>query len=146
MATTEKLTHVSEINKLISLGKEKGYLTYEEVNDVLPSNVVTPDQIDDLMHLFGENGIDIVDTTVKGEIVAAAKGDSDKEPRPPNPIPFPSTILFDSIYVKWEPFLCSLARVKWKSPKELKPGKMKYSRQSPVVQSQPAKSSSWQTR
>jgi RNA polymerase primary sigma factor len=79
MATTEKLTHVSEINKLISLGKEKGYLTYEEVNDVLPSNVVTPDQIDDLMHLFGENGIDIVDTTVKGEIVAAAKGDSDKE-------------------------------------------------------------------
>ena len=79
MATTEKLTHVSEINKLISLGKEKGYLTYEEVNDVLPSNVVTPDQIDDLMHLFGENGIDIVDTTVKGEIVAAAKGDRDKE-------------------------------------------------------------------
>ena len=79
MATTEKLTHVSEINKLISLGKEKGYLTYEEVNDVLPSNVVTPDQIDDLMHLFGENGIDIVDTTVKGEIVAAAKGDQDKE-------------------------------------------------------------------
>ena len=79
MATTEKLTHVSEINKLISLGKEKGYLTYEEVNDVLPSNVVTPDQIDDLMHLFGENGIDIVDTTVKGEIVAAAKGDSNKE-------------------------------------------------------------------
>ena len=79
MATTEKLTHVSEINKLISLGKEKGYLTYEEVNDVLPSNVVTPDQIDDLMHLFGENGIDIVDTTVKGEIVAAAKGDRGKE-------------------------------------------------------------------
>ena len=79
MATTEKLTHVSEINKLISLGKEKGYLTYEEVNDVLPSNVVTPEQIDDLMHLFGENGIDIVDTTVKGEIVAAAKGDRDKE-------------------------------------------------------------------
>ena len=79
MATTEKLTHVSEINKLISLGKEKGYLTYEEVNDVLPPNVVTPDQIDDLMHLFGENGIDIVDTTVKGEIVAAAKGDRDKE-------------------------------------------------------------------
>jgi RNA polymerase primary sigma factor len=79
MASTEKLTHVSEINKLISLGKEKGYLTYEEVNDVLPSDVVTPDQIDDLMHLFGENGIDIVDTTVKGEIVAAAKGDRDKE-------------------------------------------------------------------
>jgi len=74
MATMEKLTHVSEINQLISRGKEKGYLTYEEVNDVLPADVVTPEKIDDLMHLFGENEIDIVDTTAKGEKIAAAKG------------------------------------------------------------------------
>ena len=79
MATTEKLTHVSEINKLVLLGKEKGYLTYEEVNDVLPSDVVTPEQIDDLMHLFGENEIDIVDTSLKGEKIVAKKGDRDKE-------------------------------------------------------------------
>ena len=79
MATTEKLTHVSEINKLVLLGKEKGYLTYEEVNDVLPSDVVTPEQIDDLMHLFGENEIDIVDTSLKGEKIVATKGDRDKE-------------------------------------------------------------------
>ena len=79
MATMEKLTHVSEINQLISQGKEKGYLTYEEINDVLPSDVVTPDQIDDLMHLFGENEIDIVDTSTKGEKIAAAKGERDKD-------------------------------------------------------------------
>ena len=79
MATMEKLTHVSEINQLISKGKEKGYLTYEEINDVLPSDVVTPDQIDDLMHLFGENEIDIVDTSTKGEKIAAAKGEHDKD-------------------------------------------------------------------
>ncbi|MBT5471006.1 MAG: RNA polymerase sigma factor RpoD [Nitrospina sp.] len=71
----EKLTHVSEINQLVSQGKEKGYLTYEEVNDVLPSDVVTPEQIDDLMALFSENEIAIVDTSVKGEKIAAAKGD-----------------------------------------------------------------------
>jgi RNA polymerase primary sigma factor len=75
----EKLTHVSEINQLISRGKEKGYLTYEEVNDVLPPDVVTPEQIDDLMHLFGENEIDIVDTTTKGEKIAAAKGERGKD-------------------------------------------------------------------
>ncbi len=75
----EKLTHVSEINQLISRGKEKGYLTYEEVNDVLPPDVVTPEQIDDLMHLFGENEIDIVDTTTKGEKIAAAKGKRGKD-------------------------------------------------------------------
>ena len=75
MATMEKLTHVSEINQLVSQGKEKGYLTYEEVNDVLPSDVVTPEQIDDLMALFAENEISIVDTSSKGEKIAAAKGD-----------------------------------------------------------------------
>ena len=79
MATMEKLTHVSEINQLISKGKEKGYLTYEEVNDVLPSDVVTPEQIDDLMYLFGENEIDIVDTNTKGEKIAAAKGERGKD-------------------------------------------------------------------
>ncbi len=79
MATMEKLTHVSEINQLISQGKEKGYLTYEEVNDVLPSDVVTPEQIDDLMALFGENEIDIVDTTVKGEKIVASREDRDKD-------------------------------------------------------------------
>jgi len=79
MATMEKLTHVSEINQLISRGKEKGYLTYEEVNDVLPPDVVTPEQIDDLMHLFGENEIAIVDTTTKGEKIAAAKGERGKD-------------------------------------------------------------------
>ena len=75
MATVEKLTHVSEINQLVSQGKEKGYLTYEEVNDVLPSDVVTPEQIDDLMSIFAENEIAIVDTSTKGEKIATAKGD-----------------------------------------------------------------------
>ena len=75
MATMDKLTHVSEINQLVSQGKEKGYLTYEEVNDVLPSDVVTPEQIDDLMALFSENEIAIVDTSSKGEKIVASKND-----------------------------------------------------------------------
>ena len=83
MATMEKLTHVSEINQLVSQGKEKGYLTYEEVNDVLPSDVVTPEQIDDLMALFSENEIAIVDTSLKGEKIAASKegkkGDAEED-------------------------------------------------------------------
>ena len=73
MPNFERITDSKEINQLISLGKEKGYLTYEEVNDVLPSDVVAPEQIDDLMHLFGENEIDIVDTALKGEKVALSR-------------------------------------------------------------------------
>lgn len=73
MSNSNKISEVAEINQLISQGKEKGYLTYEEVNDVLPSHVVAPEQIDDLMHLFGENDIVIVDSAVKGEKLTAPK-------------------------------------------------------------------------
>lgn len=75
----EKIADVSEINQLITLGKEKGYLTYEEVNDVLPSDVVAPEQIDDLMHLFGENEIDIVDSAIKGEKLALNRIEDQEE-------------------------------------------------------------------
>lgn len=79
MATMERLAHISEINQLIAQGKEKGYLTYGEINDALPPDVVTPEQIDDLMHLFSENEIDIVDTNTKGEKIVAAKNENGKD-------------------------------------------------------------------
>jgi len=47
---------------LIAMGREKGYLTYDEVNDILPPEVVSPEHIDDLMVLFGEMDIELVDT------------------------------------------------------------------------------------
>ncbi len=79
MPNLEKLTQVNEINQLISQGKQKGYLTYEEVNDVLPSDVIAPEQIDDLMHLFGENEIHIVDSASKGEKLISNKANGSKE-------------------------------------------------------------------
>jgi len=79
MPNLEKITQVNEINQLISQGKQKGYLTYEEVNDVLPSDVIAPEQIDDLMHLFGENEIHIVDSASKGESLISNKDSGSKE-------------------------------------------------------------------
>ncbi len=79
MPNLEKITQVNEINQLISQGKQKGYLTYEEVNDVLPSDVIAPEQIDDLMHLFGENEIHIVDSASKGESLISNKANGSKE-------------------------------------------------------------------
>jgi len=52
---------IDQVNQLIDMGKEKGFLTYEEVNDILPSDFVSPDQLDDLMIMFGEMDIEIVD-------------------------------------------------------------------------------------
>jgi RNA polymerase primary sigma factor len=57
MAMKDKRT---EVRQLISRGQEKGYLTYEEINDVLPSNAVSSDQIDDLILLFGELDIELI--------------------------------------------------------------------------------------
>jgi RNA polymerase primary sigma factor len=52
----------SSRQKLIELGKAKGYLTYDEVNDNMPEDIVSSDQIDDWLSALGEEGIEIVDS------------------------------------------------------------------------------------
>jgi RNA polymerase primary sigma factor len=61
-----------EFKKLISLGESKGFLTYDDVNDLLPSDIISSDQIDDIIMLFGEKNIDIIDTD-KGEKLVVKK-------------------------------------------------------------------------
>jgi hypothetical protein len=43
-----------QVKQLIDLGKEKGFLTYDEVNDLLPPEVINGDQIDNIVIMFGE--------------------------------------------------------------------------------------------
>jgi RNA polymerase primary sigma factor len=54
-----------EVKALITLGKEKGYLLYDEVNDMLPSEVSTSEDLDELFDAFGNHGIDIVESEDK---------------------------------------------------------------------------------
>ena len=54
---------IEELDKLIAKGKQKGFLTYDEVNDALPSDLVTLDQLDDIMLMFGSMDIELVDST-----------------------------------------------------------------------------------
>jgi len=61
-----------EFKKLVSLGESKGFLTYDDVNDLLPSDIISSDQIDDIIMLFGEKNIDIIDTD-KGEKLVVKK-------------------------------------------------------------------------
>jgi RNA polymerase primary sigma factor len=51
-----------QVNKLISLGKEKGYLLYDEVNDLLPSDVHSAEDLNDLLSMFDNEGIEVVDS------------------------------------------------------------------------------------
>jgi RNA polymerase primary sigma factor len=59
--------NMDEVKQLIDLGKEKGFLTFDEVNDILPPDIAT-EQIDDVMGMFGEMDIEIVDTAQKVKI------------------------------------------------------------------------------
>jgi RNA polymerase primary sigma factor len=49
-----------ELDKLIDTGKEKGYLTYGEVNDLLPGDITSPDDLDDLLTTINTQGIDVL--------------------------------------------------------------------------------------
>ena len=54
-----------EIRQLIIIGKEKGYLLYDEVNEVLPADLTSSQDLDDLFNIFGNAGIDVVDSEQK---------------------------------------------------------------------------------
>ncbi|HZO99625.1 MAG TPA: RNA polymerase sigma factor RpoD [Terriglobia bacterium] len=50
-----------DIKKLIDTGKEKGYLTYDQVNDLIPHDVHSPEDLDDLLTTIGTQGIDVLE-------------------------------------------------------------------------------------
>ena len=51
-----------EIRQLIALGKEKGFLLYEEINELLPTEITSGEELDDLFSTFGSAGIEVVDS------------------------------------------------------------------------------------
>jgi RNA polymerase primary sigma factor len=60
---------IDDLNRLIAAGKEKGYLTLDEVNEALPEEIVTADKLDDMMMIFDEMDIEIVDSEQQVQVV-----------------------------------------------------------------------------
>jgi RNA polymerase primary sigma factor len=81
---------LEELDRLISMGKQKGYLTYDEVNDALPSDIVSLDQLDDIMMMFGAMDIEVVDSAKTGrlpsEVRAVTPAPDDDDGDGPEPI------------------------------------------------------------
>jgi RNA polymerase primary sigma factor len=67
---------LGEVKKLISMGKEKGFLTYDELNSTLPAEVVSSEQFGSIMTMFGEMDIEIVDAP-EGERIRKARDTED---------------------------------------------------------------------
>ena len=67
------------IKKLLTKGKKQGFLTYDEINEVLPEDLLSPDQIDETLMLFDANNIEVVDKKHQKKIVKIKKTKAKKE-------------------------------------------------------------------
>ncbi|MBI5328130.1 MAG: RNA polymerase sigma factor RpoD [Deltaproteobacteria bacterium] len=65
MARTATANNSAELQKLIEVGKDKGFLTYEEINDALPHEGFSVDDMDSLLETLGEMGIEVGDSAEK---------------------------------------------------------------------------------
>ncbi len=67
-----------QVGKLITLGKEKGYLLYDEVNDLLPSDVHSAEDLDDLLSMFDHAGIEVLESPkAKSDDTSSDKGEEE---------------------------------------------------------------------
>jgi RNA polymerase primary sigma factor len=61
-----------QVRQLIAMGKERGYLLYDEVNDILPAEVASSEEIDDLLTTFERYGIEVYEDVASAKLARAA--------------------------------------------------------------------------
>ncbi|MCR9107148.1 MAG: RNA polymerase sigma factor RpoD [Gammaproteobacteria bacterium] len=66
----------SRLKDLIARGKEQGYLTYAEVNDHLPQDISDPDQVEDIIQMINDLGIQVFESAPDADELLMAEGDS----------------------------------------------------------------------
>src|SRR5205814_2370056 len=71
---------LEELDRVITMGKQKGFLTYDEVNDALPSDIVSLDQLDDIMMMFGAMDIEVVDSAKAGRLPSEVGRERQQQP------------------------------------------------------------------
>lgn len=69
----------SQLKALIALGKDKGYLTYAEVNDHLPDDIVDPEQIEDIVNMINDMGIMVHEETPDADMLLLAESGSSSD-------------------------------------------------------------------
>ncbi len=68
--------HQSRLKQLIAKGKEQGYLTYSEVNDHLPEDISDPDQVEEIIQMINDMGIQVFEHAPDEDTLIMAGGDS----------------------------------------------------------------------
>jgi len=80
----------SELDKMIEIGKKRGFLTYEDLNDCLSEEMVSSDHLEDLMEMFGEMDIKILDAPPK-QVIAEPGAEIFEEPQEEQSLPIATT-------------------------------------------------------
>ena len=62
-----------QLKDLIAKGKEQGYLTYSEVNDHLPNEIVDTEQIEDIVNMINDMGISVYETAPESESIVLSE-------------------------------------------------------------------------
>ena len=84
----------ASVKKLMTKAKKRGYITYDELNEALPSGEMSPDQIEDIQTALSEMGVQIVENDEEAEAEAEAEAeveemevdeDGDKKPAAKKP-------------------------------------------------------------
>ncbi len=73
---------IQQIKVLIAKGKSAGFLTFDEVNKALPSEVSTPEQIEEIIGIFDQLDIMIVDSEKEGKKISVSAGEPEEDPVP----------------------------------------------------------------
>ncbi|MBA6414045.1 RNA polymerase sigma factor RpoD [Parahaliea sp. F7430] len=73
---TDVAQQQSRLKDLIARGKEQGYLTYAEVNDHLPEDISDPDQVEDIIQMINDMGIQVFEVAPDADELLMAEGDS----------------------------------------------------------------------
>ena len=68
----------SRLKELIALGREQGYLTYAEVNDHLPEDISDPEQVEDIIRMINDMGINVSEAAPDADSLLLAGSDTDE--------------------------------------------------------------------
>ncbi len=68
-----------DVKKLLQKAKERGYVTYDEINEAMPQDQVTSEQIEDTMAMLSEMGVNVVENDEEGEDAGDEKASTSKE-------------------------------------------------------------------
>ena len=79
-----KAQQQSRLKELIQRGREQGYLTYAEVNDHLPEDISDPEQVEDIIRMINDMGINVFEVAPDADALLLAEADTDEaQPKKP---------------------------------------------------------------